>query len=419
MQRRRSPWGERVRGLLIGTVGLLSSPAVVHGQSEIWSTQFGTPSQDNLYTLTSDGFGGVYVVGATAGALAGPSEGSFDAFVVRSDERGRRLWARQFGSTESDLALAATPDLAGGVFVCGLTVGDLGGAQTGNGDAWIAHLTRSGRLSWIRQLGTQEHDYANAMAPDGAGGFLVGGATLGDLAGTNTGHTDSWVARYDAEGRALWARQFGEHRYDYLGGMAPDANGGVYLGTTASNSAFIFGDQFDAWLSHMDATGTLQWTHPVGTAGPDFVGALAPDGSGGVIVGGQVVLPIPTGSTSDVWLERRDAAGTQLWLTEFGTTQHEQIFTASPDGVGGVLVGGVTNGPFGGTPFGSADGWFARCSAQGSVEWISLVGTVTYDEIRGVALGPGPSMFVAGGTSGDLAGPHIGSWDLWLARYGF
>jgi hypothetical protein len=49
---------------------------------------------------------------------------------------------------------------------------------------------------WIRQLGTNQGDVAQAVAPDGAGGAFVAGRTLGNLGGPNAGNDDAWLARW-------------------------------------------------------------------------------------------------------------------------------------------------------------------------------------------------------------------------------
>ena len=50
--------------------------------------------------------------------------------------------------------------------------------------------------TWITQFGTSSNDIAWALAPDGAGGGLVAGWTLGSLGGPNAGLWDAFLARY-------------------------------------------------------------------------------------------------------------------------------------------------------------------------------------------------------------------------------
>jgi hypothetical protein len=77
----------------------------------------------------------VSVSGYTEGSLGGPSVGSGDAWLAHYNGAGNQIWIRQFGTTRFDLAFAAAPDGAGGVFVGG----QVGLSPNGGGDAWLAH----------------------------------------------------------------------------------------------------------------------------------------------------------------------------------------------------------------------------------------------------------------------------------------
>src|SRR5205085_12391798 len=101
------------------------------------------------------------------------------------------------------------PDTAGGAFIAGATRGDLGGPSAGVNDAWLGRLDRAGNRAWLLQLGTAAEDLAYAAAPDGAGGVFVGGSTRGSLAAPNQGEEDIWLARYTPSGERLWLIQFG------------------------------------------------------------------------------------------------------------------------------------------------------------------------------------------------------------------
>jgi hypothetical protein len=137
--------------------------------------------------------------------------------------------------------------------VGGDTAGSLGGPNAGI-DAWLAHYDSVGNQLWIRQLGTSNADGARAAAPDGAGGVYVGGFTEGSLGGANAGSYDVWLAHYDGAGNQLWIHQLGTSGADWTHAAAPDGSGGVYVGgrTLGSLGGPNAGD-YDAWLARYDA----------------------------------------------------------------------------------------------------------------------------------------------------------------------
>lgn len=276
---------------------------------EVWIRQLGTAGEDWAESTAPDGVGGVFVTGYTSGSLGGPTAGQNDIWLARYDHTGTALWMRQLGSTASEWSEAITPDGTGGVYLCGVTYGSLGALNAGQNDAWIARYGSAGNVIWIRQLGTPAADLARGAAPDGAGGVFVCGVTYGDLGGPTAGSDDAWLARYDGAGNRLWLRQLGTSAGDFAYDAASDGLGGVYIGGYTNGS---FGGansgSADAWLAHFDGAGVRTWIQQLGTSELDLAVALAPDGSGGVFIGGETggALGGPNAGASDAWLARHE-----------------------------------------------------------------------------------------------------------------
>ncbi|MFO1112814.1 MAG: SBBP repeat-containing protein [Rhodospirillales bacterium] len=129
----------------------------------------------------------VYVVGVTWGALGGPNNGISDAWVIKFDGSGRRLWSRQPGMSDYDFSRGVATDQDGNVYVVGYTGNALGGSYKGNSDAWVIKFDGSGRRLWSRQPGTVDYDYAGYVATDQHGNVYVFGSTNGALGGSYKG----------------------------------------------------------------------------------------------------------------------------------------------------------------------------------------------------------------------------------------
>ena len=176
-----------------------------------------------------------------------------------------KAWITQFGTVMDDDGYAAAPDGAGGMYLGGATDGSLGSPTLGGSDAWLARYTSAGNRLWIKQFGTSRVDSARCSTPDGAGGAYLGGYTYGSLGAPNSGAEDVWLARFDSAGNQLWTRQLGTGSEDYMSWAAPDGAGGVYVGgsTEGSLAGPVAGGR-DAWLAH--------YTAPASCCGP---GSLA------------------------------------------------------------------------------------------------------------------------------------------------
>jgi hypothetical protein len=329
----------------------------------IWIRQKGTILDDEAHAAAPDGSGGIYVAGFTSASFVPTNFGGRDVWFARYDGGGNILWIRQLGTLFDDYAYAAVQDATGGVYVAGHTYGSLGGPSAGSLDAWLARYDAAGNEVWILQIGTGTGDWISAAAPDGSGGVYVIGSTYGSLGGSMVGGGDAWLARYDSAGNQLWMHQFGTLYQEIAYAAAPDGSGGVYSG------GYTFGGlggpragSSDAWLARHDDSGNLLWIRQLGTTRSETTRAAAPDGSGGVYLTGWSTggLGGPNAGGVVAWLARYDHMGNQLWTGQVGPTYGDLGYAAAPDGSGGLYVGGATGGNLGGMYAGFSDAWFAR-----------------------------------------------------------
>ena len=149
--------------------------------------------------------------------------------MIKFDGDGHRLWSRQPGTSTDDFADGVATDMDGNVYVVGFTFGALGGANNGRDDAWVIKFDGDGRRLWSRQPGTSDFDRAQGVATDTDGNVSVVGWTFGALGGANKGSFDAWVIKFDGDGHPLWSRQPGTSNGDVAQGVTTDTDGNVYV----------------------------------------------------------------------------------------------------------------------------------------------------------------------------------------------
>ncbi|MCC7011073.1 MAG: putative metal-binding motif-containing protein [Planctomycetes bacterium] len=326
--------------------------------TQVWIRQFGTTANDWLYAAAPDTSGGVFVGGGSRGNLGALNQGHSDAWLARYDSAGSQAWVRQLGTSGIDFIYAAASDGLGGVFVGGETAGSLAAQNAGGKDAWFAHYDHDGDQTWIRQLGATADDAVHAMALDGAGGVFVGGAGPG-LAGPIWG---GWVARFDSAGNQSWMRQIAASeipsassdgsggvfvggrvgsqgvlaRFDVAGNqlwtrsfpatlyaVAADGIGGVIAGgSTTGSVAGPNAGLDDTLLARYDSVGGQTWIRQSGSALHDFLYTATADGSGGVFAAGRTY-----GNLGGVNVGQYDA-----WFSRTG--YFERYLDADSDGFG-------------------------------------------------------------------------------------
>lgn len=397
----------------------LLSPLAI-GQSRSWIRQFGTFSSEFVSVVAPDDSHGAFIAGTTAGNLGGPPVGLSDVWIARYDADGNRSWATQFGTTTFESVADAEADATGGVYLCGDTNGNLAGPSAGNGDAWLARYDSAGNRLWIRQMGSSAYDRALALAPDGLGGFYLSGTTTGNLGGATAGGEDVWLARFDDTGTQLWIRQFGSAGHDQVSAAVTDEVGGVCVfGQTDGSLGAPHAGNLDIWSTRYDSNGNRIWLLQWGGSVYERVSAAAPDGSGGTYALGATNgnLGGPNAGNTDIWLERRDGAGSRLWIRQFGTPFLDESRAIAADDIGGVYVGGSTVGDLGGPLTGWTDAWLAHYDGAGIRTWIRQFGTLQVTYATAAARDGAGGMFVGGFTKGNLAAASAGVEDAWLAHY--
>ncbi len=290
---------------------------------------------------------------------------------------------------------------------------------------------QSPRIQWTRQNGTGAFDQGHAVGY-GEFGVYVAGDTVGIFQGqSGAGGKDAFISLHDESGNLKWIRQFGStnNAEDVATGVAGDGSGAYVVGYTAGplRSQSQAGG-FDSFIRKYDATGAELWTRQFGSLTDDYAYAVATHTSG-VYVVGQVdccagALPgQPTTAGADAFVKKFGGDGNELWTRMISTSNTESALAVAVDG-SGVYVAGTTTGELAG-PSGQRDGYIRKYSHDGALLWTRQFGTIRVDgvtandDVFAVAAGP-PGVFVAGATAqGTVPGSAFagGLWDAFVVKF--
>jgi hypothetical protein len=380
--------GRRIRRcaaltLLLAVASLappLSSPAAAQQLDQLQLA--GGGRADAGRGIAVDAAGNRYLTGsfesqATFGTGGGAprlsSRGVDDAFVARYDPAGAIVWARQIGGQLSDSGRGIAVAGDGSVYVTGLFAAvarfddPVTRRSAGQSDAFVAKYSAGGQLEWAARAGGAATDSGFGVAVAGdeivVAGLFSGAASFehgdGSLAATlqSAGGSDSFVARYSADGRLLWARAAGGSGNDAARAVAVDGAGDAYVtgsfrdaATFASPGAtgqLTSAGSEDLFVARYSPAGELRWARSAGGAGVDRGFAIALDGarssyitgffSGAATFGGEALA----GAGAEIFLAKLDADGAIVGAVGAGGpgTDEGRGIALAPDGT--ILLTGT------------------------------------------------------------------------------
>lgn len=358
------------------------SITLVIDPARIWGSYYGGAEYTNGYACSTDSIGNVYLAGGTTSTAAIASNGhqsyfggDFDAFLVKFNSNGSRLWGTYYGGEGFDFGFSCPTDGYGNVFLSGGTSSSTnmasGGYQNtigGNGDAFLVKFDSSGNRLWGSYIGGANWDYGYSSSTDSYGNVYLAGTTMstygivsGGHQSTHGGNEDSFLVKFGPNGDYLWGTYYGGASGDRGYTCSTDGNGNVYLaGSTGSISAIAngghqstFGGNGDAFLVKFDSLGNHVWSTYYGGEDYDSGRTCSSDASGNVYLAGwtQSNSGIASGGHQNsygggdynTFLVKFDSNGNRLWGTYYGGGPQIDNNSCTTDASGNVYLAGTTN----------------------------------------------------------------------------
>ena len=403
-------WKFQAKCLIVVFIMAFSVTAQAETPVIDWIRQIGTSDRyDICYDMSIDSSGNAYVVGTTRIDFDGNTNlGGDDAFLVKYDVDGNKLWSTQFGTSGAERGAGVSVDSSGNAYVTGFTHGHLdGNINAGAADVFLTKYTPNGTKLWTQQWGTTSHDYGTSVSIDGIGNAYVVGSTGGDLDGNfNVGIPDIFLTKYDINGVKQWTQQLGSASGDSAYSVSVDSGGNAYI--TGKTSGDLDGNtnvgEDDMFLVKYDSNGVKLWTKQPGWAYNDVGNDVSVDSSGNVYVTGKKDTTGINDGKDDMFLSKYDSNGGNLWTKQIDGTYVDSGTGVSVDSNGNVYVTGITYIDFDGHFCeGGGDMFLIKFDTDGDKLWSSLLGTPSDDYGADISIDGNDNVYVAGNTSGSFS----------------
>jgi hypothetical protein len=405
-----------------------------------WQVGFGGSDFDGLASIEPTADGGYILAGGSYSEADGNkttpnwnAPHTADAWIMRLNASGQRIWEASFGGFQTDLASSVRQTRDGGFIVAGWSSssdnGNKSSPNIGGEDGWVIRLDAQGDKLWDRSFGGGGFDLFFQVHELPGGGFVLGGIS----------GSDYWVVRIDAQGNKLWEKFYGGTAAEQLFDLRPTSDGGFILGggsasTPSGNKTSPNFGSYDYWVVRVDANGNKLWDKSFGGSQDEEARSVWQTSDGGFMLAGRSYSgtngnkTAPNKGNSDYWLVRLDANGSKLWDKSFGGSGNDEWPTLHPMPDGGWILGGNSaspadgdkTSPFYGGEFWIGDYWIVRLDARGNQIWDQSFGGDGSEDLRSMRPTPDGGLILAGSsTSGATGNKTTGSFgrdDWWIVK---
>ncbi len=343
--------------------------------------------------------------------------------------------AQGFGAQYED-ASSVTYDSQANIYVTGyfnsdtLVFGNDTLYRAGGTDVFIVKYDLLLVPQWAIRIGGTGDDYGIGITCDSSDHIVVVGnfSSASIIVGTDTltnntsGTPDIFIARYDVNGNAIWARREGTTDWDNVG--AVDMNpltGDIYVAgafynadMVIQNDTFVNNGMYDMILMKFDLAGNYSWARSAGGNYNDLGNGIAWDNGGNnvYISGGfasdSFALPVDTlinafGSLPDIFVIKYDGTnGNCIWARREGSIDNDHSVSVDVGPNGEAFVAGHYHSisfMFGNdtlTNMGMGDVFLLAYDSNGNPLWSSTAGGMDHDFGYHVWVDNGGRLYLSG-----------------------
>jgi hypothetical protein len=340
----------------------------------VWAKNIGIDSS-YISDITTDKSGNIFIIGSFAaktiilGLDTLSNSGTNSIYIAKCDSNGNVLWARSAGNDSYCEGKRITTNangeilIAGNYFSSSLTIESTTLPNSGEWDFFMAKYNTNGDLLWANHVGEEKSELINSISTDQNGNILIAGSfsssniTIGTSQLTNASNDDDvLLAKYDANGSAIWAKSAGGEVLDKVVDICADSTGNIFITGTYHSPFIIFGNTVltkvaysDMFVVKYDVSGNVLWANNIGGSYYEYACCIAIDSNENlIIIGGFNSPTLSIGSKTltsagydDIFIVKYNSAGNNITAYNIGGTNHDQAYSSAIDAAGNIFMTGM------------------------------------------------------------------------------
>ncbi len=380
-----------------------------------WATYYGGSGNEYGLGICRDNSDNIYITGYTASTEDFPTQeqagahnqttyggGDKDAFILKFNSSGERIWATYYGGSDIDYGYGICTDDSGNLYVTGATESTDFPTQTLEGaynqtnmtgiyeDLFILKFNSSGERLWATFYGGDSWDgwdegFGNCISADNSGNFYITGMTCSSdfptqiLPGAYNeenllgGSRDAFLLKFDSNCSRLWATYYGGNSNDFAYSLCINSADEFFvLGRTGSSNFPIqelegaynqsmSSTNPEVFISKFNSGGVILWATYYGGYADERAYGMCLDNSGNLYVTGitnsnpDLGIGFPTqilpgaynqitygGGYYDAFILKFDSDCARIWATFYGGGLRDEGFDICTDSSGDLYLTGTT-----------------------------------------------------------------------------
>ncbi len=312
----------------------------------IWEKQYGGSLGEGAVKISKANDNNFIIMGATASSdgdvTYNPYPGSYSHWLIKIDSSGNKIWDKVLGNNSRN-AIEDGILTNNGIILYGWVAGGGGDVTNyyGGYDAWVIKTDLEGNKLWDYTIGKSSIDFGFCISETSDKGILLGGSSLVDegTGGNIDCQSHGWkpetvLFKLDSLGNYQWQRCYGGSEIDNIHTILSLRDGYLLGCSSASNDGDLIGSGYhegylppgydrtrDTWLIKIDTIGNIVWQKCYGGTQGEVIHNIYLLENGNFLIFGSTCSfdgdVIGNHSidiySDDIWIFEIDGVGSLIW----------------------------------------------------------------------------------------------------------
>jgi len=370
-----------------------------------WATYYGGSTYGGGHSITTDLNNNILITGQASSTnlpvynpgggayFQGVMGGSYDAFILKFNSNGIRMWATYYGGSYGDVGFSITADASNNIIVTGIAsstnfpIQNPGGGTyyqdsiAGLEDAFVLKFNSNGVRLWATYYGGDETDWGYSVTTDGSNNILITGRTHSNnfpllnpgngayFQNTNAGNEDAFILKFSSNGVRQWSTYYGGNNAEEGNSLTIDGNNSILITGYTTSTDFPLQNpgsgayfqsskagEHDVYILKFNSNGVRQWATYYGGNDWDEGQSITVDGNDNILIAGNTestTLPLQNpgggayfqsayGGISDAFILKFNSVGVRQWATYYGGDSGDIGYSITTGVNNNILVTGGT-----------------------------------------------------------------------------